>query len=95
MPRLRLQPARMTLRHAAGPGLTEDRRAISALEYALLAMFVGLAVLGAETQFGRVVRALIANDSAPIVAVTNGLSTGGGSGSGGSGDSGGTNTRPD
>ena len=67
MPRLRLQPARMTLRHAAGPGLTEDRRAISALEYALLAMFVGLAVLGAETQFGRVVRALIANDSAPIV----------------------------
>ncbi len=80
MPRLRLQPARMAPRHAAGPSLTEDRRAISALEYALLAMFVGLAVLGAETQFGRAVRALITRDSTPIVAVTNGLSTGGGGG---------------
>ena len=88
MPRLRLQPARMTLRHAAGPGLTEDRRAISALEYALLAMFVGLAVLGAETQFGRVVRALIVRDSAPIVAVTNGLSTS----NGGTAPSGGSST---
>ena len=85
MPRLRLQPARMPRRHTARPcladgtGLADDRRAISALEYALLAMFVGLAVLGAETQFGQVVRALIARDSTPIVAVTTALSTGGGS----------------
>lgn len=73
-------PGVRVLSRRARIGLSRDRRAISALEYALLAMFVGLAVIGAETKLGLAVRNLFTNDTTPIVNVVNGLSTGGGSG---------------
>ncbi len=58
---------------AAAIALQADRRAITALEYAMLAMFVALALVGAEIQFGHDVQALFRNDTAPIAAVANGI----------------------
>jgi Flp pilus assembly pilin Flp len=58
--------------------LSRDRRGISALEYAFLAMFVALALVGVMTTLGHDVQNLFTRDSAPIVTVTNGIGGGGG-----------------
>ena len=65
------------MHHARVCRLIRDRRAITALEYAFLAMFVALALVGVETTLGRDVQNLFTRDSAPIVTVTNGIAAGG------------------
>ncbi|MDE2005872.1 MAG: hypothetical protein KGI51_04835 [Rhodospirillales bacterium] len=68
-----------------GLALRGDKRGISALEYGLLAMLVALSLVGAMTVFGARVHNLIANDSTPIVNVTNGLPPPGGAAPSGGG----------
>lgn len=65
------------MHHARVCRLIRDRRAITALEYAFLAMFVALALVGVETTLGHDVQNLFTRDSAPIVTVTNGIAGGG------------------
>ena len=66
------------MHHARVCCLIRDRRAITALEYAFLAMFVALALVGVETALGHDIQNLFTRDSAPIVRVTNGLAGSGG-----------------
>ena len=66
------------MHHARVCRLIRDRRAITALEYAFLAMFVALALVGVETTLGHDIQNLFTRDSAPIVRVTNGIGGSGG-----------------
>ncbi|MGC8475875.1 MAG: Flp family type IVb pilin [Acetobacteraceae bacterium] len=61
------------MHHARLCRLCRDRRGITALEYAFLAMFVALALVGVETTLGHDIQHLFTRDSAPIVTVANGI----------------------
>jgi Flp pilus assembly pilin Flp len=63
--------------HARPCRLSRDRRAITALEYAFLAMFVALALVGVETTLGHDVQNLFTRDSTPIATVAQSIAGGG------------------